>query len=330
MKVKIVELERLILSSLRKKYDEKDARPMADVLLFGQLSGKTSHGIIRLLVGESSILALNPKNKPKIINKSKHSSLIIGNGNPGMLVGPLAMHKVMQIAKNQGVGIVGTKDTSSSSGCLSYYLEKIASENLIGIIMAQSPPSTPVSGGIEPLFGTNPMSFGIPSNPHPFIFDMATSAISFGALLKAKTLGQKIPTNVAIDKYGDPTTDPDEAMQGATLPFDNSYKGVGLAMIVEILSGLWPGADFSGLNEQGGWGNLFIAFNPNLLMDVKEFKEKVHLLLEKARHSKIKSGERVRIPGEQTIDTRNQSLKLGVIDIEDNLYHELQKAGEFG
>ncbi|MEK9143892.1 MAG: Ldh family oxidoreductase [Patescibacteria group bacterium] len=328
MKVKITDLERLILSSLRKKYSEADSQLMADVLLFGQLSGKTSHGIVRLFVGNSSILSQTPKGKPEIIVKSKISSIIIGNGNPGMLVGPLAMKEAIRIAKKEKIGFMGTKDTHTSSGCLSYYLEKIASENLIGIIIAQSPPSTPVSGGIEPLFGTNPMSFGIPSDPRPFIFDMATSAISFGALLKAKTLGQKIPTNVAIDKYGDPTTDPEEAMQGATLPFDNSYKGAGLAMIVEILSGLWPGADFSGLNEQGGWGNLFVAFNPNLLMDVKEFKEKVHLLLEKARHSKTREGATVRIPGEHTLDKRNESLKLGMIDIEDNLYHALQKASK--
>lgn len=328
MKVKIAELERLILSSLRKKYNEADSRLMADVLLFGQLSGKTSHGIVRLFVGNSSILSQTPKRQPEIIVKSKISSIIIGNGNPGMLIGPLAMKEAIRIAKKERVGFVGTKDTHTSSGCLFYYLEKIASENLIGIIMAQSPLSTPVSGGIEPLFGTNPMSFGIPSEPHPFIFDMATSAISFGALLKAKTLGQKIPMNVAIDKYGNSTTDPEEAIQGATLPFDNSYKGAGLAMIVEILSGLWPGADFSGLNEQGGWGNLFIAIHPGLFMNPKEFKEKVHLLIEKARYSKTKPGETVRIPGEQTIDAWNTSLKLGEIDIEDNLYHALQNVAQ--
>lgn len=326
MKVKIAELERLIIVSLRKKYSEENARLIADVLLFGQLSGKTSHGIVRLLIGGSSILALNPKKAPKTVSRGKYSSLIIGNGNPGMLIGPLAMKEVIRLAKESGIGIVGTKGTNSSSGCLSYYLEKIASENLIGIIMAQSPPSTPISGGIEPLFGTNPVSFGIPSEPSPLIFDMATSAISFGALLKAKTLNQKLPPNVAIDKEGNPTTDPATAIEGATLPFDNSYKGAGLAMMVEILSGLWSGADFSGLNPAGGWGNLFIAISPEILMDPKEFKNKVHLLIKKIKSSKTKVGGKVRIPGENTINTRNKSFELGVIDIEDNLYHALQKA----
>lgn len=326
MKIKVTDLTHLVLLSLRKKYSEENARLIAEVLLFGQLSGKTSHGIVRLLIGDSSILALNPKEAPVTINKSKYSSLIIGNGNPGMLIGQLAKKEVIRLAKESGIGIVGTKGTSSSSGCLSYYLEKIASADLIGIIMAQSPPSTPISGGIEPLFGTNPISFGIPSEPTPLIFDMATSAISFGALLKAETLHQQLPPNVAIDKEGNPTTDPAVAMDGATLPFDNSYKGAGLAMMVEILSGLWPGADFSGLNPSGGWGNLFITASPTILMDPKEFKGKVHLLMNRIRTSRTKTGEKVRIPGENTINTRNESLKHGVVDIEDNLYRALQQA----
>ena len=295
MKIQISDLKQLIYSSLLKKYSNEDAQSMTNVLLFGELSGKTSHGIVRLFIGESSILAQTPRKKPTIVSKGNLSSIIIGNGNPGMLVGPMAMNEVIRIAKLSGVGFVGTNCTNTSSGCLSFYLEKIVQENLIGIIMAQSPPSTPAYGGIEPLFGTNPISFGIPSTPRPYIFDMATSAISFGAMLEAKTLNQKLPKNVAIDKHGNPTTDPDEAINGATLPFDNSYKGTGLAMIVEILAGLWTGADFSGLNTKGGWGNLFIALNPNLFMNENELKDKVYLLLEKMRHSKTKSGKIVRI-----------------------------------
>lgn len=328
MKIKITELKQLILNTLRKKYSEEDSLSMANVLLFGELSGKTSHGIVRLFIGSSSIMAQSPNGKPEIVKKSNLSSQVIGNGNPGMLIGPLAMQEVMEIAKDEGFGIVSTKNTNTSSGCLSYYLEKIALENLIGIIMAQSPISTVMQGGIEPLFGTNPLSFGIPSVPNPLIFDMSTSAISFGAIIKAKALGQSLPINTVIDQNGDPTTNPKEAMEGSTLPFDNSYKGAGLAMMVEILSGLWSGADFSSLNPEGGWGNLFIAINPALLMNPSEFKVKVNQLIEKTRNSKTKSGDKVRIPGENTISLRNERLKLGELELDDNLYHELQKVAK--
>ncbi len=328
MKIKISDLESLILTTLHKKYDEEDSKLIKEVILFGELSGKTSHGIVRLIVGNASVMAQNPIGKPSIIHRTKLSSLIEGNLNPGMLIGPLALQEVVRLAKENGFGIVGTRKSNSSSGCISYYLEKIAKENLICIITAQSPKSTVACGGIEPLFGTNPISFGVPANPKPIIFDMATAAISFGAMLKAKTLNQQLPQNVAIDAEGNMTTDPNRAIDGATYVFDNSYKGSGLAMMVEILSGLWPGADFVGKNPDGCWGNTFMAFSPELLMDLNEFKKKAQLLVETVRNSKTKTNQKIRISGEKTLNTRDAALKEGSIELEDALYQQLVKAAE--
>lgn len=325
MKITIQELESLVTTTLRKKYSDKNALLIRDVIIFGELSGKTSHGIIRLFTGNSSIMAQNPTGEPTITHKTKLSSIVEGNKNPGMLIGPIAMKEAIRIGKEHGFGIVGTRKSTSSSGCISYYLEKIAKENLIAIIMAQSPVSTIAYGGIEPLFGTNPISFGIPSHPRPLLFDMATAAISFGAILKAKELKQQLPSNVALDKTGNPTTDPTQAIEGATLAFDNSYKGSGLAMMVEILSGTWPGADFVGKNPEGGWGNTFMVFSPDLLSDIEVFKQNTSLLIETVRVSKTKNGSSVRIPGENTINVRDSNVKLGTITIEDGLYNDLKK-----
>lgn len=325
MKIKINDLENLIKTALLKKFDEGDTELIKDVLLFGELSGKTSHGLVRFVVGKYSVLAQEPKGKPELVKRSKISTLIEGNGNPGMLVGALAMKEVTRLAEGNGFGLVGTRESFGSSGCLSYYLEKITKENLIAIIMAQSPLSTPPYGGIEPLFGTNPISFGIPANPKPLIFDMGTSAISFGAILQAKAAGRKLPENVAIDKEGNVTTDPEKAVEGATLAFDRSYKGSGLAMMVEILAGIWPGADYVGKNESGGWGNLFMAFSPDLLIDIEEFKEKAHQLAETVRNSRTKDGSKVRIPGEKTTGTRDESLRKGEIEVDGKLIGQVKK-----
>jgi len=322
--MEIKALRSLILSVLLKKYRRVDANLMTDVILFGELSGKTTHGLIRLFVGESSILAQKPKGKPEIIRKSKLSILIEGNGNPGMLVASLAMKEVIKLAKKSGFGIVGTNGCFSSSGCLSYYLEKTANENLIAIIMAHSPLAICPYGGVEPLFGTNPISFGIPANPRSLIFDMSTAAISYGAILRAKTLGYKLPENVVLDKEGSFTTDPNKALAGAIVAFDRSYKGSGLAMMVEILGGLWTSADFVGKNTIGGWGNLFMVFSPDLLLDVNQFKDRVSKLIETVRNSRTKDGDKVRIPGELTISTRDLNMKRGTVEVEDRLIQELK------
>jgi LDH2 family malate/lactate/ureidoglycolate dehydrogenase len=325
MRIKIGELENLIKSVLWEKYDEESASLITEVVLFGELSGKASHGIVRLLIGKYSVMAQEAKGKPSVTKKTKVSSVVEGRGNPGMLVGPTAMKEVIRLAKENGIGVVGTRDNFGSSGCLSYYLEKIAKENFIAVVMAQSPVSTAPYGGIEPLFGTNPISFGIPANPQPLIFDMATSAITFGAIVRAKELGLKLPENVAADKEGNVTTDPAKAIEGATLAFDNSYKGCGLAMMVEILAGIWPGADYAGLNILGEWGNLFMAFSPDLLIGVAEFKRKAEQLIETIRNSKTKDGSKVRIPGENTIRKRDECLKTGEVEVDEKLVAQIKE-----
>lgn len=325
MEIKVEELHKLIKLVLLKKYSERQAELIADVMMFGEMSGKSSHGIVRLLIGKFSVMAQEPKRVPELIKKTGVSTIIEGNGNPGMLVGSLAMTEVIRLGKENGIGIVGTWGNFGSSGCLSYYLEKIAIENLIGIVMAQSPVSTAPYGGLKPIFGTNPISFGIPALPKPFIFDMATSAISFGAMVRARELGMKLPENVAVDKEGNTTTDPVKAIEGATLAFDNSYKGCGLAMMVEILSGIWPGADYGGLNIAGGWGNLFMAFSPDLLISVDEFKKRARFLIETVRNSKTKSGTKVRIPGENTIGKRDECLKTGEVEVDEKLLNQVRE-----
>lgn len=325
MIISLSELEGLVHKALRKKYDEEDTKLIEDVILFGQLSGKTSHGIVRLFGGIASVLSMNPTGKPELIKKTKLSTIINGNHNSGVLVAALACNEVIKLAKENGFGIVGTKMSFSSSGSLSYYLEKIATEGLIGIIMAQSPQSTPPYGSIQPLFGTNPLSFAIPSTPQPLIFDMATAAITFGDLVKAKALKKSIPPHVAIDEDGNMTTDPTKAMEGATLPFGNSYKSAGLAMIVEILSGIWPGAGFVGLNKEDGWGNTFIAYSPELMLSTDEFKRKVSRLIKTVRNAKTKDGGEVRIPGERTFQVRDEHLRKGEIDIEEELIRKLRQ-----
>ena len=69
MKVKVDELQKIVLKALSKKFDQRDSELIAQVVMFGQLSGKTSHGIVRLLLGSSGTLAQNPTKKPEIIKK---------------------------------------------------------------------------------------------------------------------------------------------------------------------------------------------------------------------------------------------------------------------
>jgi len=251
------------------------------------------------------------------------SAVIDGGGNPGILVSKMATGLVIKKCKDNGLAIIGTNNTYSSTGIVGYYAGEMAKNDFIGIVMSGSPPAVAPHGGIEPMFGTNPVAFGFPTEGEPFIFDMATSAITWYRLVLAKALGEEIPEGVAIDSEGRPTTNPVKAMEGALLPFDKNYKGSGLNMIIEILTGPLVGADPSD-NTGKGWGNLFIAVDPEALAGIKEFKKNCSALIDKVRSSKKSKGfKEIRIPGEKGLKLKKQAEQSGEIEIEPKLMSDL-------
>lgn len=323
MKIKISELEALVKKVLCKEYNAEYTNLIADVLLYAELSGKPSHGLLRLLKENYGVFVEHKQGNPVLIHKSKISTIIDGKGNSGMLVGPLAMQEAIRLGQEHDIGIVGTKDSINTTGVLSYYAEKIAEADLIAMVFSQSTARIAAFDSKKALFGTNPFAFGIPSKPEPFVFDMAASAITFGAIVEAQAENRPLPPDVAIDTQGNVTTDPQKALHGAILPFDKGYKGSALAMIVEILGSLWPGAGFATLHQDFGWGNLYMAFSPNLLLDIETFKSRMHELIEKVRHTETRDGKKVRIPQENSRNIRKENLKRGEIEIDAELYQKI-------
>lgn len=326
MKIKISELKESIIKTLTSTYySEAQAEKIAEVLIAAELSGKNTQGIIKL-TGVEPIQSIKPEGEPEFIKDTKVSALINGHHNPGILVAHIATQTAIDKAKEVGVGIVGTNNTFSSTGMLSFYASEIAKNDLIGVVMSGSPGSVAPHGGIEPLFGTNPVGFGFPTREDPLVFDMATSAITWYGLVRAKALGEKLPENVAIDSDGNLTTDPESAMNGAILPFDRNYKGSGLSMMVETLTGPLVGAGFADKTGNADWGNLFIAIDPEVLIGKEEFKKTCSELVNLVRNSKTKPGSgKVRMPGEESILKMRKAIESGEMEIDEAIFGQLTK-----
>lgn len=331
MKVKIADVEKLMISVLTSTYySQRQAKLIAEVLLYAELTGKNTQGILKLL-GTEPIQSIKPNYAPKRIKEAKLSALIDGGGNPGTLVSQDAISLAIQKCQKHGVGLVGTRNTYSSAGVIGYYAYKAATKDIIGIVMAGSPAAVAPHGSLDPLFGTNPMAFGFPTMKDPIIFDMATAAITWYGLVRAKTLGEKIPAGVAIDKEGKLTTDPAQAIGGAILPFDKSYKGSGLGMVVQLLTGPLTGALFFDVAKKNGdWGNVFIVIDPDILVGREQFKKSCTRLVTIIKRSRVnkKISPVIRIPGETALHNLRRAQNSGTIDIEEKIYHELQKAAE--
>ena len=324
MKIKITELRKKVLTTLKQNFTQEESNRVADYLLWAEMSGIKTQGIIKL-IGTEPLQNIKPKHPIKIEKDTKLSQLINAGACPAPLVSQIATDIVIKKAKEHGFGIVGVHNTFSSNGAQAFYVERIAKEDLIGFMCSRSPSATTAFDSIDPLFGTNPMGFGFPTEKEPIVFDMASSAITWYGLVLAKSRGEKIPANVAIDSNGKITTDPAEAMDGALLPFDRSYKGSGIGMIVEILAGpLVSSAWIDNKTFKEEWGSLFIAIDPNLLVDVKKFKANCSDLIKKIKGSRKREGvKEIRLPGERSRAEYQKALKSGFVDVDETILKEL-------
>lgn len=323
MKIQIADLQELVVGKLRKNFNNEQAELIADYLLWADMSGISTQGVLKM-TGTEPIQDIEPKYSPKVIRDTKLSQLIDGGKNPAPLVALEATQVAIGKAKQYGFGIVGVRNTFSSNGAQSYYVEKIAQNNLIGLVCSRSPAATTGFGSIDPLFGTNPIGFGFPTDQEPLVFDAATSAITWYGLVLAKAKGESIPEGLAIDSEGNMTTDPDRAMSGALLSFDKSYKGAGFALVIEMLAGpLIGGAYIDNQTFEEEWGTLVLAIDPELFVDIDKFKAAASELVAKIRVSRTKPGHTIRLPGDHTRARYQRAEKEGEVEIPQEILREL-------
>ena len=198
-----------------------------------------------------------------------------------------------------------------------YYAEQAVKKNLIVLCFTNAPPAIAPHGAKKSLFGTNPICFGAPTNSKiPFILDTSISMINRGKIRRAKKLGLKIPSGVALDKFGKPTTDPKKALEGVQLPIAG-FKGSGLAWMVDILSGVFTGGNHSGkvkdpfddFTGPQNIGHLFIVIKSELFVGKKYNKRIEENIKTIKKLPKIKVVKEILYPGQNKYQRHKNNLK---------------------
>jgi len=276
------------------------------------------------------LMAPAPGAKKPAIERETHSSAVVNaNQSPGMLAAVTAADLAAQKVKSSEgptIAIVSSYNTSTSSGQLAFYVERIAKQGLIGIAMANSPEFVAAAPGGAPVFGTNPLAVGVPlSTGSPFVFDMATSAIALFGVLTAKAKGEPLPHGVAFGKDGKITTDASEALDGGAIAPFGGHKGAGLSLCVELLAGVLSGGAVLGQCESKkiakNWGHTFIAIDPNSLVD--DFDAKAAAVIQAVKASDASGG--IRIPGERSAATAAERLRKGEMPIPEKVWESIVK-----
>jgi LDH2 family malate/lactate/ureidoglycolate dehydrogenase len=322
MKISIQELKKLSKKAISKYgYSEEEATIVLDMLMYAQMRGN-NQGIVKL-IGEG--IPKNEKAQTPIIEKETPTTAII-NANFSMeaIAMDQAVNMVIKKAKEMGIAIVGTHTGDGSSGAIGYWSRKIADAGLVGITMSSYPfAMVPPHGSYEPMFCTNPIAWGVPTDNEPIVLDMSSSGISYFGLIEAKTQGVQVAEGLGYDKEGNETTDPAEIMEGAIRPFDKGFKGAGLALMVQIIGGALVGGDF--LNESKNDGNVVIAIDPEAMIGMQKFIEETTKMTEAIKQAKKLEGvEEVMVPGERGDKIRSKILDSDEIEVEDNLLNSLK------
>jgi L-2-hydroxycarboxylate dehydrogenase (NAD+) len=315
---------------------ETDAVIISDVLIQADKFGFDSHGVNRL---KSIYLdrirdgILNPVTNYKIIKEGPTTAVIDGQNGMGHVIAYHAMKLAIGKAQKYGMGMVTVRN-SSHYGFAGYYPLMAVKENMIGITGTNARPSVAPTFGVENMLGTNPLTFGIPSDESfPFLLDCATSIIQRGKIELYAREGKKLHKGCVIDVNGESKTDSSEVLKdliagnAALTPLGGvgeetaGYKGYGYATVVEILSAALQQGSFmkmllgftDGKKVPYNIGHFFIVIDISAFTDPEDFKKTTGDILRELRASKKMPGQtRIYTAGEKEYYTWMQRKDKGI------------------
>lgn len=304
------------------------ARIQADMLIDAQMRGLPSHGLMRLrrLVERIHTGQAAPAATGAHVWTSRNFLSVDGEKGLGPVVASAALDAICPRARADGIAITAIHNCNHL-GSMAWYAERVAADGLTIIGLTISEALVHPYGGRKPLLGTNPITIGVPADPHPLVLDMATSLVAMGKVYDYAHRGEPIPQGWALDENGDPTTDARAATKGAIAPFGGA-KGYALGLAFEVLvaslaqSGI--GTHVAGTLDAvqaSNKGDLFIVIAPSHADAAKAI---VTAYLDEIRHAApADPAHPVLVPGDRSRAAREASRKNGV-ELNDRLWDYLQ------
>ncbi|MGI5836638.1 MAG: Ldh family oxidoreductase [Chloroflexota bacterium] len=300
---------------------QADAEKMGDILVDADLRGVFSHGTRFVPTYTKWIrdgwVNLNPQ--IRVVAESTVTAAFEADDSLGHLVSVKAMEHCIKKAKEHGIG-AATVANARHCGAMAYYSQMAADAGCIGHAVTNGGVLMAPYGGIDPTIGLNPLSWAVPSNkPWSVNLDMATAVVAASKVTQAIEKGEKIPLGWAIDHEGNPTDDPYEAKKGAMLPL-GGVKGYGLAIILDVLSGVLSGGRFGanqGLEKyrqkEQNYSHFFMAIDVEKFMPLKEFKDRMDQLIERLKAGRLAPGSTgILLPGEIEYNNRVRHMAEGI------------------
>ncbi len=317
--------------------NENDADIMIDSTVTADLRGVSSHGISRLkyYVERLNKGLINPRPSPTVEQKTESVFLIDADNGLGQVAAHRGMCLAIEKARHYGICCVGIKNTNHI-GMAGYYPEIAAREKMAGLIIANTYPAMAPWGGVKALFGTNPIAVAVPTVDRPVLLDMATTNVARGKIRLFAREDKPLPPGWAKDAMGRDTRDAKEALQG-TLSSVGGPKGYGMALIIDIFSGIITGSkssdEVSCLDDMTRpiySGNFLCAFNIASMINYGYYLERIEELKSKIKESPKTVGvEEIFLAGEIEYLKEEENRAHGV-DVSADVCKEVKRVIERG
>ena len=327
-----------------------DAKIVVDVLLESDKRGIESHGCNRfkpIYIDRINDGIQNPVTNYEIVKETECTAVVDGHDGMGQVIGYKSMQMAIDKAKKYGMGMVVVRN-SCHYGIAGYYATQAAKQGCIGITGTNARPSVAPTFGVEGMFGTNPLTIGIPTDEDfDFVIDCATSITQNGKIEYYARIDEDVHPGTVIDIDGNPVEgDAGVALSkirngtaalttlGGIGEALGGYKGYGYAMVVELLSSVLQDGNYGkaldGKDENGNkipyhLGHFFIAIDTNHFLGEDLCRKKAGEIIRTVRNSKKAPGaERIFSAGEKEWEVWLKRKDTGV-PINESVQAEMSK-----
>ena len=318
----------------------EDAKICTDVLLESDRRGIESHGCNRfkpIYLDRIDQGILYPTTQYEVVKETPTTLVVDAHDGMGMVASYKAMKTIIEKAKKNGMAMAAIRN-SSHYGIAGYWTSMAVNEGLIGISGTNARPSIAPTFGVENMLGTNPLTFGLPTDEDfPFTLDCATSISQRGKIEYYARNGKDTPAGMVIGRDGSAMTDSPAILKGLTdgsaalAPLGGigedlaGYKGYGYATVVEILSAALQAGSFLKMcvdrDENGNkkpyhLGHFFIVIDPEAFCGLETFKKIAGEILRELRASEKAPGQtRIYTAGEKEhdvwLDRKDKGVPVG-------------------
>ena len=316
---------------------KREAEITTDVLLAANLRGVDSHGVARLrryVKGlQDGVMLARPDEK--VVSETATVALIEAGAGLGQPVSYRAMKLAIKKASEYGSGFVAVRN-SNHYGIAGYYAMMALEHDMIGLSMTNAAVLVVPTFGRDARLGTNPIAVAAPAGQErPFVLDMATSTVPRGKLEVYNRQEKPLPEGWATDETGTPTSDAGHVLDnllarrgGGLLPLGGAgellggHKGYGLSLLVDILSGVLPGAGYAdniypktpeGKPLPADVGHFFGAINVEAFRPLDEFKATMDDIISRLKATpKAEGFSRIYIHGEKEFEVAEHRAKEGI------------------